>query len=187
MEKIRTALGGSFGQTVSTGAGAIKFDNEGLAEVTAEQAEFLMGNFPNVYYKDGEEKPTPNSGTHTPAEKDPAVAEFARNHTKQKDMERTGAPAKIERSSSQETTKLVDAQGNEISSKEDSTEEVDAEEPAEEPAEEAPLDEETVAMLEKLSVKDIHATLKSAGVQDEETAKIKSKKKLVPIAARKLT
>jgi len=50
-----------------------------------------------------------------------------------------------------------------------------------------PLDEETVAMLEKLNVEDIHATLVAAGVQDKKTEKITDKTTLIPIAAKKLT
>lgn len=50
-----------------------------------------------------------------------------------------------------------------------------------------PLDEETVAMLEKLDVENIHSTLVAAGVQDKTTAKITDKAILVPIAAKKLT
>ena len=208
MEKVRTALGGSFGTTVTTGAGAIEFDKEGVAEVTAEQADYLVSNFPTVYYRDGEEKPTPNSGTHIPAENDPAVKEFAKGHTAQKNAERSGAPAQVVTSTAKENEatggKLLDASGNELKaeeSTEESAEETKTEEPGNEEssseesttteestsegAEE--LDAETVEMLEKLSVKDIHATLVSAGVQDDETAKIKKKDILIPIAAKKLT
>lgn len=220
MVKIKTALKGSWGSEVSTGGGLVKFDENGSAEVSQEMAEYLMGNFPDVYYEDGEDEPTPRSGTHVDASKDPAVTEFAKGHTKQKDAERNGAPPAVVKSSTKEEEEnagkskgLVDAKGNPVSSEDEENDEESAEENAEENAEEKAEEEagenaeesveksdevnskeaakaerdEVLGMLRKLSVEDIHKTLEQANVQDSKTKKITNKRKLVQIAAKKLT
>ena len=204
MTKIKTALVGMFGTTLSSSAGPVEFNAEGIAEVSEETAEYLKTNFPDVYYDAEGERPTPNSGKHLRPEDDPAVKEFARNHTARKNAEAAGAPALVVESSAKAEGKvaaapLLDASGNpieataktegddtEVNDEEVSKAEVSEEADGEEGKEEE-LDAETVAMLEKLSVKDIHATLVSAGVQDDETAKLKKKDVLIPIAAKKLT
>lgn len=187
MIKIKTALIGSFGNELSLEQGIIKFDHTGTAEVTEEIAEHLTSNFPDVYYVEEEEKPTPKSGKHIRPEDDPNVLEFARNHTAGKNAEAAGAPPLVVESTTKETSTqsqtLVDEFGKTIP-----TELVkEKEEELIEESKEEDLDIETVDMLKKLSLKDIHATLVSAGVQDEETAKIKDKDILIPIAAKKLT
>lgn len=200
MTKIKTALIGSFGTEISTAKGSVKFDAEGVAEVSEEVSEYLKSNFPDVYYDAEGEKPTPNSGSFVNPNDDPAVKEFARNHTAGKNAEAAGAPAKVVESSAKAAEKtpagLVDENGNPITNtekaegddkKEEETEGSKEEETEKEDGESEELDAETVEMLSKLSVKDIHATLVSAGVQDEATAKIKKKDELIPIAAKKLT
>lgn len=179
--KLSTVLRGSWGSMITTELGEISVSNTGDLDVTEDQAEHLLSNFPKVYYPKGDTAPELERKEFIDPATDKDVLDFARNHTRAKNEERMGAQPTIAKSSQLEAGKseLVGAAGEVISSKEEVKEESKKEEVKEE-------SNDIQDSLRELSISEIKKLLKDEGLLTRSLGKINDKDKLVAEALKAL-